>query len=106
MVAACDKDSTRRFAVAIERTSRSIEDGVHEALELAKHVSDEASFRALLATQGRSNQAMRDFVAAFENHLAEAGADPVRVSFDLLRRFSVLYFDYVRNRPTAGAPPR
>ena len=96
MVAACDKDSTRRFAVAIERTSRSIEDGVHEALELAKHVSDEASFRALLATQGRSNQAMRDFVAAFENHLAEAGADPVRVSFDLLRRFSVLYFDYAR----------
>ncbi|MBA30206.1 MAG: hypothetical protein CME95_15860 [Hyphomonadaceae bacterium] len=96
MVAAQSIDPERRFAVAIERTSGAIENGVHEALELAKHVSDEGSFRTLLATPGRSNQAMRDFVTAFEHHLGKAGADPARLAFDLLRRFSVLRFDYAR----------
>ncbi len=43
MVAAQSIDPERRFAVAIERTSGAIENGVHEALELAKHVSDEGS---------------------------------------------------------------
>ena len=96
MVAAQSIDPERRFAVAIERTSGAIENGVHEALELAKHVSDEGSFRALLATPGRSNQAMRDFVTAFEHHLKKAGANPVLLAFDLLRRLSVLRFDYAR----------
>lgn len=96
MVGAQEEDPTRRYVVAIERTSGPIENGVHEALELAKYVSDVDSFRKLLATPGRSNQAMRDFVAAFEHHLAEAGGDAARLAFDLLRRFSVLYFDYAR----------
>jgi hypothetical protein len=96
MVAAQSIDPKRRFAVAIERTNGAIENGVHEALELAKHVSDEGSFRTLLATPGRSNQAMRDFVTAFEHHLSKAGAGPARLAFDLLRRFSVLRFDYAR----------
>ncbi|MCH9752796.1 MAG: hypothetical protein K0U61_11335, partial [Alphaproteobacteria bacterium] len=96
MVAAQDQDTTRHFAVAIERTSGTIENGVHEALELATHVSDEDSFRTLLAKPGRSNQAMRDFVAAFEHHLRNAGADPANFAFDFLRRFNVLYFDYAR----------
>ena len=106
MVAAQDIDPTRRYVVAIERTSQTIEIGVHEALELAKHVSDEDSFRTLLATPGRSNQAMRDFVAAFEHHLTDAGSDPARLTFDMLRRFSVLYFDYARPNSIAEQADR
>lgn len=106
MVAAHDKDTTRRFAVAIERTSGTIENGVHEALELATQVSDEDSFRTLLAAPGRSNQAMRDFVTAFEHHLSKAGIDPASLVFDFLRRFSVLYFDYARPNSIAERSDR
>lgn len=89
-------DPARRFAVAIERTSLAIENGVQEVLELAKYTSDDKSFRALLDTPGRSNQPMRDFVEAFEHHHAVAGGDATADTFSLLRAFTVLTFDYAR----------
>ena len=66
-------DPTRRFAVAIERTSRPIENGVQEALELSRHSTDAEAFLTLLNMPGRSNDDMRRFVAAFKKHLTDNG---------------------------------
>lgn len=86
----------RRFAVAIERTTGAIENGVQEALELAQQTIDVASFLKLLETPGRSNKDMRAFVAAFKLHLAASGEAGDDVLYDVLRSFSVLTFDYAR----------
>lgn len=86
----------RRFAVAIERTTGAIDNGVQEALELAQQTIDVASFLKLLETPGRSNKDMRAFVAAFKVHLAASGEAGDDVLYDVLRSFSVLTFDYAR----------
>ncbi|PTW63178.1 hypothetical protein C8N35_1011229 [Breoghania corrubedonensis] len=86
----------RRFAVAIERTTGAIENGVQEALELAQQTIDGTSFLTLLETPGRGNREMRAFVAAFKAHLAANGATGDDVLHDVLRSFSVLTFDYAR----------
>ena len=86
----------RRFAVAIERTTGAIDNGVQEALELAQQTIDVASFLKLLETPGRSNKNMRSFVAAFRVHLAASGETGDDVLYDVLRSFSVLTFDYAR----------
>ncbi|EPR45030.1 AAA ATPase [Desulfococcus multivorans] len=86
----------RRFAVAIERTTGVIENGVQEALELAQQTIDEASFLRLLETPGRSNKDMRAFVAAFRALLAAKDETGDDVLYDILRSFSVLTFDYAR----------
>ncbi len=86
----------RGFAVAIERTTGAIENGVQEVLELAQQTSDATSFLKLLETPWRGNNHMRLFVAAFRKLLEtndEAGDD---VLYDVLRSFSVLTFDYER----------
>lgn len=89
-------DPGRRFAVAIERTTGTIDNGAQEALELARQTVDRASFLKLLETPGRSNDDMRRFVCAFRARLAandETGDD---ILYDVLRSFSVLTFDYAR----------
>jgi hypothetical protein len=86
----------RRFAVAIERTTGAIENGVQEALELAQQTINAASFLKLLETPGRGNKEMRAFVTAFKAHLAAKGATGDDVLHDVLRSFSVLTFDYAR----------
>ena len=86
----------RRFAVAIERTTGAIENGVQEALELAQQTNGAASFLKLLKTPGRGNKEMRAFVAAFKVHLAANGENGDDVLYDVLRSFSVLTFDYSR----------
>ena len=86
----------RRFAVAIERTTGAIENGVQEALELAQQTIDAPSFLKLLETPGRSNKDMRAFAAAFKLHLAASGEAGDDVLYDVLRSFSVLTFDYAR----------
>ncbi|MBU0662958.1 MAG: hypothetical protein KJ990_00280 [Proteobacteria bacterium] len=86
----------RRFAVAIERTTGVIENGVQEALELAQQTIDAASFLKLLETPGRSNKDMRSFVAAFRSLLAAKDETGDDVLYDILRSFSVLTFDYAR----------
>lgn len=86
----------RRFAVAIERTTGAIDNGVQEALELAQQTINVASFLKLLETPGRSNKDMRSFVAAFKVHLAASGEAGDDVLYDVLRSFSVLTFDYAR----------
>ncbi|HDO51477.1 MAG TPA: hypothetical protein ENH05_01930 [Rhizobiales bacterium] len=86
----------RRFAVAIERTTGVIENGVQEVLELAQQTIDAASFLKLLETPGRSNKAMRAFVAAFRALLAAKDETGDDVLYDILRSFSVLTFDYAR----------
>lgn len=89
-------DPDRRFAVAIERTTGVIENGVQEALELAQQTIDAASFRKLLETPGRSNKDMRTFVAAFRALLVAKDETGDDVLYDILRSFSVLTFDYAR----------
>ncbi|MBU0482594.1 MAG: hypothetical protein KKG47_15995 [Proteobacteria bacterium] len=86
----------RRFAVAIERTTGVIENGVQEVLELAQQTIDAASFLKLLETDGRSNKDMRAFVAAFRALLAAKDETGNDVLHDVLRSFSVLTFDYAR----------
>jgi hypothetical protein len=86
----------RRFAVAIERTTGVIENGVQEVLELAQQTIDAASFLKLLETPGRSNKDMRAFVAAFRALLAAKDVTGDDVLYDILRSFSVLTFDYAR----------
>lgn len=86
----------RRFAVAIERTTGVIENGVQEALELAQQTIDAASFLKLLETPGRSNKDMRAFVAAFRAILATKDETGDDVLYNILRSFSVLTFDYAR----------
>jgi len=96
IVTARKTEASRRFAVAVERTSGAIENGVQEALELAQQTVDAASFLRLLETPGRSNSDMRRFVAAFRLLLAKNGEAGDMVLFDVLRSFSVLTFDYAR----------
>ena len=88
--------SGRRFAVAIERTTGVIENGVQEVLELAQQTIDAASFQKLLETPGRSNKDMRAFVTAFRALLAAKDETGDDVLYDILRSFSVLTFDYAR----------
>ncbi len=89
-------EPNRRFAVAIERTTGAIDNGVQEALELAQQTIGTASFLKLLETPGRSNKDMRAFVAAFRVHLETSGETGDDVLYDILRSFSVLTFDYAR----------
>ncbi|WNZ54060.1 hypothetical protein QT397_02100 (plasmid) [Microbulbifer sp. MKSA007] len=86
----------RRFAVAIERTTGAIDNGVQEALELAQQTINVASFLKLLETPGRSNKDMRAFVTAFRVHLETSGETGNDALYDILRSFSVLTFDYAR----------
>ena len=90
------KDAGRRFAVAIERTSGPIENGVQEALELSRHATDAQSFMTLLNTPGRGNEDMRRFVAALKKHLADHGCGTDDIVFEVLKSLSVLVFDYAR----------
>lgn len=96
IVKARQLDPHRRFAVAIERTTGAIDNGVQEALELAQQTTDAASFSKLLGTPGRSNKDMRAFVDAFKVHLAASGEKEIGVLYEILRSFSVLTFDYAR----------
>lgn len=89
-------EPNRRFAVAIERTTGAIDNGVQEALELAQQTIDVASFLKLLETPGRSNKDMRAFVTAFKVHLNTSGETGDDALYDMLRSFSVLTFDYAR----------
>ncbi len=89
-------EPSRRFAVAIERTTGAIENGVQEALELAQQTVDAASFLKLLGTPGRSNGNMRRFVRSFKTLLAANGETGDDVLFGVLRSFSVLTFDFAR----------
>lgn len=86
----------RRFAVAIERTTGVIENGVQEVLELAQQTINAASFLKLLETPGRSNKDMRAFVVRFRALLAAKDETGDDVLYDILRSFSVLTFDYAR----------
>jgi hypothetical protein len=89
-------DLSRRFAVAIERTSGPIEDGVQEALELSRHATNAQSFLTLLGTHGRGNRDMRRFVDALKSHLATHGCGSDEIVFEILKSLSVLVFDYAR----------
>lgn len=89
-------DPARRFAVAIERTTGVVENGVQEVLELAQQTIDAASFLKLLETPGRSNKDMRAFVDAFRALLAAKDETGDDVLYKILRSFSVLTFDYAR----------
>ncbi len=90
------KDVGRRFAVAIERTSGPIENGVQEVLELSRHATDAQSFQTLLNTPGRGNEDMRRFVAALNKHLGNHRCGTDDFVFEVLKSFSVLVFDYAR----------
>ncbi|MEJ8562311.1 hypothetical protein QTO30_14495 [Yoonia sp. GPGPB17] len=96
VVSARKIEPDRRFAVAIERTTGVIDNGVQEALELARQTADVGSFLQLLGTPGRSNNEMRAFVAAFRTHLTAAGESGDETLYQILRSFSVLTFDYAR----------
>ena len=90
------QDARRRFAVALERTSGPIENGVQEALELSRHATDATSFMGLLNTPGRGNEDMHRFVGALKKHLADYGCGTDDIVFEVLKSFSVLVFDYAR----------
>jgi hypothetical protein len=90
------KDASRRFAVALERTSGPIENGVQEALELSRHATDAQSFMTLLNTPGRGNEDMRRFVGALKKLLASHGCGTDEIVFEVAKSFTVLVFDYAR----------
>lgn len=96
IVRAREIEPERRFAVAIERTTGVIENGVQEVLELAQQTIDASSFLKLLETLGRSNKDMRAFVATFRALLTVNDQRGDDVLYDILRSFSVLTFDYAR----------
>ncbi len=91
-----NKDASRRFAVALERTSGPIENGVQEALELSRHATDAQSFMTLLRTPGRGNEDMRSFIAALKKHLASHGCGTDDIVFEVAKSLSVMVFDYAR----------
>ena len=86
----------RRYAVALERTSGPIENGVQEALQLARSVESASAFYSLLNTPGRSNSHMRRFVEAFRIQLDRNDVADEDVLFAILKQFSVIVFDYAR----------
>jgi len=83
------------LAVAVARTSTKIEQYVQEALKWARDYQDAEGFFRRLNQPGVAHQAMRDFVAAFRDHMRAAGAahDDAAV-WRLLSRFQVLAFDF------------
>lgn len=90
-----DFQTTRyELAVAIARTSTTIEQHVQEALRWAREYQDPVTFFARLNQAGVAHQSMRDFVAAFRGHMAKAGASHEDADvWLLLSRFQVLAFD-------------
>lgn len=88
--------STRyELAIAIARTSTTIEKYVQETLRWAREYQDPTTFFGRLQQPRAAHQSMRDFVAAFRGHMAAAGAahDDADVWL-LLSRFQVLAFDF------------
>ncbi|WP_432735562.1 hypothetical protein [Ralstonia solanacearum] len=83
------------LAVAISRTSTTIEQYVQETLRWAREYQDATSFFGRLNQPGAAHQSMRDFVKALRGHMAAAGApnDDANVWL-LLSRFQVLAFDF------------
>ena len=96
VVAGWKVDPDRRFAVAIERTSGPIENGVQETLELARNTTDYDSYNKLLNTPGRSNKLMVNFHAVFRKHLSDNGVAEDHEVHAILKAFFVLHFDYGR----------
>lgn len=90
------KDASRRFAIALERTSGPIESGVQEVLELSRHATDAQSFLTLLNTPGRGNEDMRRFIVALKKRLGNHDCGTDEIVFEVLKSFSVLVFDYAR----------
>lgn len=90
------KGAGRHFAVALERTSGPIENGVQEVLELSRHATDAQSFLTLLSTPGRGNEDMRRFIGALKKHLANHGCGADDIVFEVAKSLSVLVFDYAR----------
>jgi hypothetical protein len=89
-------DLTRyELAVAIARTSTSIERYVQQALRWAREYQDAEGFFRRLNQKGAADQSMRDFVEAFRGHMraSTAAHDNVAV-WRILRRFQVLAFDF------------
>jgi len=92
----CEFLTTRyELAVALSRSSARIERACQEVLHWARQLRDGASFVAHMNLDGFSSKPMRDFVAAFRKHLADAGA-PTDEEFvwRLLGRFQILVFDF------------
>ncbi|MBX9430573.1 hypothetical protein KY487_15020 [Ralstonia pseudosolanacearum] len=88
--------STRyELAVAISRTSTTIEQHVQETLRWAREYQEPTGFFDRLNQSGAADQSMRDFVKALRGHMATAGAasDDANVWL-LLSRFQVLAFDF------------
>lgn len=82
------------LAVAIARTSTTIEQHVQETLRWAREYQDPVTFFARLNQAGVAHQTMRDFVAAFRGHMAKADAPHEDADvWLLLSRFQVLAFD-------------
>ncbi len=101
MVMGHNADPNRMFAVAIERTSGPIENGVQEVLELAHVTTTVESFLALLYSPGRGNPDMKRFVEAFRKHLSKNKIAADEILFQLLKGFFVLVFDYARPQSIA-----
>ena len=82
------------LAVAIARTSTTIEQHVQETLRWAREYQDPVTFFARLNQVGVAHQSMRDFVAALRGYMAKAGAPYEDADvWLLLSRFQVLAFD-------------
>ncbi|WP_341249774.1 hypothetical protein [Cupriavidus pauculus] len=82
------------LAVAIARTSTTIEQHVQETLRWAREYPDPVTFFARLSQQGVAHESMRKFVTALRGHMAAAGAPHEDADvWRFLSRFQVLAFD-------------
>lgn len=82
-------------AAAVARTSTRIERDCQQVLQWARHLQSGETFARHMALEGFASNGMRDFVAAFCQHLTTVGAptDDETV-WRLLRRFNILPFDF------------
>jgi len=92
------------LAVATQRTSHAISGPYQDVLEWARKAESGALFFARLALKGVASDQMRNFAAAFRQHLVANGlADQDEAVWSILRRFLILEFDFESGAPEARA---
>lgn len=88
-------DEQRLFAVATRSTSSKISGPYQDVLRWARQVGSASEFMKRVERQNVANNDMRTFVGTVRSHLMEAGIEVDDESlWQVLRRFSILTFDY------------
>ena len=95
-------EDRHRLAVATQRTSKAISGPYQDVLEWARKAANGAEFFRRVGAKGVSGPDMRKFAETFRANLVDAGvANHDEDVWRLVRRFSILEFDFESSAPLA-----